>query len=73
VIDPHQIGQVQCRALRLSDDTPDLRVGSINIINEIVGLTFSCDGFHVRILNDILTRMDAHQYKNVSRLRRLHW
>jgi pyruvate kinase len=27
----------------------------------------------VVILNDILTRMDAHQYKKVSRLRRLHW
>lgn len=27
----------------------------------------------VAVLNDILTRMDAHQYKKVSRLRRLHW
>ena len=27
----------------------------------------------VVILHDILTRMDAHQYKKVSRLRRLHW
>ena len=27
----------------------------------------------VSVLNDILTRMDAHQYKKVSRLRRLHW
>jgi pyruvate kinase len=27
----------------------------------------------VRILQDILTHMDAHQYKKISRLRRLHW
>jgi len=27
----------------------------------------------VGVLNNILTRMDAHQYKKVSRLRRLHW
>jgi pyruvate kinase len=27
----------------------------------------------VAVLNDILARMDAHQYKKVSRLRRLHW
>lgn len=27
----------------------------------------------VTVLHNILTRMDAHQYKKVSRLRRLHW
>jgi pyruvate kinase len=27
----------------------------------------------VRIIQDILTHMDAHQYKKISRLRRLHW
>jgi hypothetical protein len=27
----------------------------------------------VVILHDSLTRMDAHQYRKVSRLRRLHW
>ncbi len=27
----------------------------------------------VGVLNNILTRMDAHQYKKVSRLRKLHW
>jgi pyruvate kinase len=27
----------------------------------------------VAVLHDILIRMDAHQYKKVSRLRRLHW
>jgi pyruvate kinase len=27
----------------------------------------------ISVLDNILTRMDAHQYKKVSRLRRLHW
>jgi pyruvate kinase len=30
-------------------------------------------GDAVSVLDNILTRMDAHQYKKVSRLRRLHW
>ena len=29
--------------------------------------------YAVQVLNDILSRMDAHQYKKVSRLRKLHW
>jgi pyruvate kinase len=27
----------------------------------------------VRILGDVLQRMEAHQFKKVSRLRALHW
>ena len=34
------------RQLREADDTIYLRSGSLNIINGIVGLTFSCDGSH---------------------------
>ena len=58
MIDPHQVGLVlaQCRALRLSDDTPDLRVGSINVINGIVGPTFSRDGFHYMPVEEFLER-----------------
>ncbi len=29
--------------------------------------------YAVQVLNDILSRMDAHQYKKASRLRKLHW
>ncbi len=58
VIDPRQIALVlaQCRALRLSDDTLYLRVGSINIINGMVGLTFSCDGSHYMPVEEFLER-----------------
>jgi len=34
------------RSLRLKDDSIYLRSGSLNIINGVVGLVFSCDGSH---------------------------
>jgi hypothetical protein len=45
---PEQVRQVldKFRQLREADDTIYLRSGSLNIINGIVGLTFSCDGSH---------------------------
>lgn len=36
----------QCKSLRFADDTVYLRAASLNIINGIVGLNFSCDGSH---------------------------
>jgi hypothetical protein len=36
----------QFKALRFADDTLYLRSGSLNIMNGMVGLTFSCDGSH---------------------------
>lgn len=45
---PEQVRQVlnKFRQLREADDIIYLRSGSLNIINGIVGLTFSCDGSH---------------------------
>ncbi len=45
---PEQIRDVldEFKALRFADETIYLRVGSLNIVNGIVGLTFSCDGSH---------------------------
>ena len=45
---PEQVRQVldKFRQLREADDVIYLRSGSLNIINGIVGLTFSCDGSH---------------------------
>lgn len=34
------------KQLRVADDTIYLRSGSLNVINGIIGLTFSCDGSH---------------------------
>jgi hypothetical protein len=45
---PQQVRQVleKFRKLREADDVIYLRSGSLNVINGIVGLTFSCDGSH---------------------------
>ena len=45
---PEQVRQVlkKFRQLREADDVIYLRSGSLNIINGVVGLTFSCDGSH---------------------------
>lgn len=47
-VHPEQVRKVldKFRQLRIADDVIYLRSGSLNIINGIVGLTFSCDGSH---------------------------
>lgn len=47
-IPPDQIRPIlqRFRELREADDTVYLRSASLNLINETVGLTFSCDGSH---------------------------
>ena len=55
-------------------DRPEITDAAMSVRAECVMMNkgpFIVDA--VVILNDILTRMDAHQYKKVSRLRRLHW
>lgn len=58
VVDPCQIGMVLkvFRELRLADDTLYLRSGSINIVNGMLGLTFSCDGSHYMPVDEFLER-----------------
>lgn len=47
-VPPDQVGNVLgiIRALRHKDDSIYLRSGSLNVINGMVGLNFSCDGSH---------------------------
>lgn len=55
-------------------DRPEITDAAMSVRAECVMMNkgpFITDA--VAILHDILTRMDAHQYKKVSRLRRLHW
>ncbi|MEZ5541103.1 MAG: hypothetical protein R3F42_03570 [Pseudomonadota bacterium] len=44
------------RDLRLRDATVYLRAGSLNIINGMVGLVFSCDGSHYIDYQDFISR-----------------
>ena len=45
--------------LRNADETVYLRSGSINVINGLVGLTFSCDGSHYMTFNEFLDKPDS--------------
>ena len=44
----------QFKALRFADETLYLRSGSLNIMNGMVGLTFSCDGSHYMSVEEFL-------------------
>jgi len=48
VVEPHHIREIleMFRTLRFSDEQFYLRSGSLNLINGLVGLNFSCDGSH---------------------------
>lgn len=48
VIDPARIDDIltEFRRLRTTDKTIYMRNGSINLINGIIGMNFSCDGAH---------------------------
>lgn len=47
---------VQFKALRFADETIYLRSGSLNIMNGMVGLTFSCDGSHYMPVGEFLDK-----------------
>ena len=42
------------KALRFADETIYLRSGSLNIMNGMIGLTFSCDGSHYMSVDEFL-------------------
>lgn len=48
VIAPSEVGNIlqQFKRMRLTDETVYLRNASVNLINGIIGMTFSCDGSH---------------------------
>lgn len=46
----------QFRALRFADDTIYLRSGSLNVVNGMVGLNFSCDGTHYVPYEEFLSK-----------------
>ncbi len=46
----------QFRALRFADETIYLRSASLNIVNGMIGLTFSCDGSHYMPVAEFLAK-----------------
>ena len=57
-VTPEQIRHVldEFKALRLADETIYLRSSSLNIMNGLVGLTFSCDGSHYMTAGEFLQK-----------------
>jgi len=57
-VTPDQIHAVlnEFKALRFADETIYLRSASINIINGLLGLTFSCDGSHYMPVEEFLEK-----------------
>ena len=47
------------KSLRNADEIIYLRAGSINVINAMVGLNFSCDGSHYMSVKEFLSKKDA--------------
>ena len=62
VVEPERIPLVfaQLKALRLADDITYLRSGSLNIMNGMVGLTFSTDGSQYLPVDEFLNRELAY-------------
>lgn len=58
VIPPENIRQILegFRDLRFADENIYLRIGSINVYNGMVGLTFSCDGSHSIAADEFLQK-----------------
>ncbi len=57
-IEPDEIGKIleEFKGLRFADETVYLRSSSINIINSVIGLTFSCDGSHYMAAQEFLDK-----------------
>lgn len=57
-VSPEQIRHVldEFKVLRFADETIYLRSSSINIMNGLVGLTFSCDGSHYMPVQELLEK-----------------
>jgi len=58
IVDPKKIPLIfqQFKALRFADETIYLRAASLNIVNGMIGLNFSCDGSHYMHYEEFLEK-----------------
>ncbi len=58
IVEPEKISRIfqQFKTLRFADETIYLRAGSLNVVNGMVGLNFSCDGSHYMDYNEFLDK-----------------
>lgn len=66
IIKPEKISQVfqQFKALRFADETIYLRAASLNVVNGMVGLNFSCDGSHYMSYDEFLDKNMSFWFGN---------
>lgn len=67
---PEQILLVleRMKSLRFADETIYLRSSSLNIMNGMVGLTFSCDGSHYISVDEFLDKNDGFWFGNAVKV-----
>ena len=58
----------QMKKLRFADETVYLRAGSLNIMNGMVGLTFSCDGSHYISTAEFLDKKEGFWFGNAVKV-----
>lgn len=70
LISPEQVLLVleRMKNLRFADEIIYLRSGSLNIMNGMVGLTFSCDGSHYVSAAEFLDKKDDFWFGNTSKV-----
>ncbi len=58
IVEPEKISLIfqQFKALRFADETIYLRAASLNVVNGMVGLNFSCDGSHYMSYDEFLEK-----------------
>jgi len=58
IVEPEKISPIfqQFKALRFADETIYLRAASLNVVNGMVGLNFSCDGSHYMSYEEFLEK-----------------
>ncbi|MBT7443613.1 MAG: hypothetical protein HN790_06560 [Methylococcales bacterium] len=58
IVEPEKIQQIfqQFKLLRFADETVYLRAASLNVVNGMVGLNFSCDGSHYMPYEEFLDK-----------------
>jgi len=70
LVSPEQILLVleQMKKLRFGDETVYLRSSSLNIMNGMVGLTFSCDGSHYISVDEFLDKNETFWFGNSAKV-----
>ena len=70
IIEPASVRRVldRLKVLREADDNIYLRSGSLNVINGMVGLSFSCDGLHYMSVEEFLDKDETFWFGSYAKV-----